>query len=127
LRIPWAEKPQDDPNFSFTHFKLPQGFEVVMYLNLKQASKAREILAKIDTSVPMAVVPDRVELSIDQARASLLFGDMKQCCKYVEVAATSAASLGSDLRYNEAYSIYRQLQMKWPREQQVKVLAGHFQ
>jgi hypothetical protein len=45
----------------------------------------------------------------------------------VEVAATSAASLGSDLRYNEAYSIYRQMQMKWPREQQVKVLAGHFQ
>jgi tetratricopeptide (TPR) repeat protein len=123
----FPENPKDDPNFSYTHFKLPQGFEVVMYLNLKQAEKAWEVLAKIETSVPMTVVPDRVELSIDQARASLLLGDLKQSCKYVEFAATSASALGSHLRYNEAYRLYQQMQIKWPREQQVKALAGHFQ
>ncbi len=123
----FPENSKEDPNFSYTHFKLPQGFEAVMYLNLKQAEKAWESLAKIDASVPMAAIPDRVELSIDQARASLLLGDMIQSCKYVEFAATSASALGSHLRYNEAYNLYQQMQMQWPREQQVKALAGHFQ
>lgn len=123
----FPEKPQDDPNFSYTHFKLPQKFEAVMYLNLEQADKAWEALAKIDASVAMAVVPDRVELSLDQARASLLLGDMEQSCKYLEFATTSASALGSDLRYHEAYSIYKQMYVQWPREQQVKALGELFQ
>jgi DNA-binding SARP family transcriptional activator len=125
--ITFPENPRDDPNFSYTHFKLPQGFEAVMYLNLKQAEKAWSVLSKIDASVPTAIVPDRVELSVDQARASLLLDDMTQSCKYVEFAATAASALGSHLRYNEAYNLYQQIQMQWPREQQVKALAGHFQ
>lgn len=123
----FPDNPRDDPNFSYTHFKLPQGFEAVMYLNLKQADKAWNVLSKIDASVPTAICPDRVELSIDQARASLLLGNLEQSCKYVEFAATSASALGSHLRYNEAYNLYQQIQMQWPREQQVKALAGHFQ
>jgi hypothetical protein len=91
-----------------------------MFLNLKQASKAWEILAKIDTSVLMAVVPDRIELSLDQAKACLLSGDRKRGCEYLEFAAISASAPGSDLRYNEAYRIYREMQIQWPREQLVK-------
>ncbi|MDQ2716098.1 MAG: hypothetical protein M3Z08_14420 [Chloroflexota bacterium] len=123
----FPENPRDDPHFSYTHFKLPQTFEAVMYLNLKQGDKAWEVLAKIDTSLPMAVVPDRVELSMKQARATLLLGDMTQSCTYVAYAATSARALGSHLRYNEAYNIYQQMLVKWPPEQQVQALAGHFQ
>jgi tetratricopeptide (TPR) repeat protein len=119
-------KPQDDPNFSYTHFKLPQHFEAIMYLNLKQAEKAWELLAKVDTSIPMAVIPDRVELLMDQTRASLLLDELQQSCMYLELAVTSASALGSDLRYREASGIYRDMQVKWPHEQQVKALAEHF-
>ncbi|GCE22237.1 AfsR/SARP family transcriptional regulator [Dictyobacter kobayashii] len=122
----FPEKPQEDPHFTYTHFKLPQGFEVVVYLNLKQAGKAWDILTKIDASVPMTTIPDRVELSIDQARASLLFGDMHQSGKYVELAANSAHVLGSHLRYNETYNIYKQMHIKWPQEQYIKGLAEIF-
>lgn len=122
----FPENPRNDPNFSYTHFKLPQVFEVTMYLNLKQAKRAWEVLAKLETAVPMAVVPDRVELAMKQARASLLLDDIEQSCKYVDFAASSAVALGSQLRYNEAYHLYQQMQMKWPREQVVKALAGHF-
>jgi tetratricopeptide (TPR) repeat protein len=122
----FPETPKDDPNFSYTHFKLPQGFEVVMHLNLKQADKAWAALTKLEVSIPREVVPDRVELSIDQARASLLLGDMKLSCTYVEYAATSASALGSHLRYAEAHRLYQQMYIQWPREQQVQALARHF-
>jgi DNA-binding SARP family transcriptional activator len=122
----FPKKPQDDPNFSYTHFKLPKGFEVVMYLNLGKAREAWEILETIDASVPMAVVPDRVELAIDQARAAFLLGNMTQSCHYVEFAATSAITLGSHLRYHEAHSIYEQMKIQWPCEQRVKALAEYF-
>lgn len=119
-------EPKNDPAFSYTHFKLPQGFEAIMYLNLKRGKLAWEMLTKVDASIPMEVVPDRVELSIDQARASLLLDDMNQSCKYLERAVTLATALGSHLRYHEAYCIYQQIQRKWPHEQQVKILAAHF-
>jgi tetratricopeptide (TPR) repeat protein len=122
----FPKKPQNDPHYSYTYFKLPKGFEVVMYLNLGQARRAWDILEKIDASIPQAAVPDRVELAIDQARASLLLGNMPQSCYYVEAAATSAVALSSALRYHEAHSIYEQMKIQWPGEHQVKALSEHF-
>ncbi len=122
----FPEQPQNDPNFSSTHFKLPEKFEAIMYLNLQQARNAWIHLEGVDHVVPMTVVPDRIELSLDQAKASLLLEDLEQCCKYLEFAATSATTFGSHLRTREAHSIYRQIPIKWSDEQHVKALADYF-
>ena len=122
----FPEQPQNDPNFSSTHFKLPEKFEAIMYLNLQQARNAWIHLEEVDHVVPMTVVPDRIELSLDQAKASLLLEDLEQCCKYLEFAATSATTFGSHLRAHEAHSIYRQMPIKWSDEQHVKALADYF-
>ncbi len=118
--------PKDDPNFSYTHFKLPHGFEVRVYLNLKQPDKAWEALALVDKSIPQAIVPDRVELSIDQADASLQSGNVDQACFYLGNAVTSALVLGSKLRYYQAYTLYKQMLVEWPHEQQVRDQIGLF-
>jgi tetratricopeptide (TPR) repeat protein len=116
----FPDNPKDDLNFSYTHFKLPHGFEVRVYLNLKQPDKAWEALALVDKSIPQEIVPDRVELSIDQADASLQSGDIDQACSYLRNAVTSALVLGSKLRYYQAYTLYKQMLVKWSHEKQVK-------
>jgi tetratricopeptide (TPR) repeat protein/DNA-binding Xre family transcriptional regulator len=118
--------PQSDPHYSYTYFKLPQHFEALVYLNLKQPAKAWEGLTYADKSLPMAVVPDRLDLSIDQVRAALLSGNIEQCCAYLDFAVTSATMLGSQLRYHQSYDIYQHMLVRWHHEPQVKVLADLF-
>jgi DNA-binding SARP family transcriptional activator len=118
--------PQDDPQFSYTHFKLPQKFEAIMYLNLREGKKAWDLLAAVEAVVPVATVPDRVELFLDQTRAVLLLGDLDACCTYLQASVKAAAELGSQLRYHEAYSIYTQIHHRWPQEQKVLKSAHLF-
>ena len=118
--------PKEDPNFAFTHFKLPQGYEGLVYLNLSQPSKAWDTLAQVDKDTPTAIVPDRVELTIRQARASVALDNLEQSKTYLELAVVSAKTLGSKLRHSESYDIFQQMQKKWPNEQQVKALAELF-
>lgn len=83
--------------------------------------------AQIDKWVPTTIVPRRVELMNRQADTSLKLGDMEQACTYVELAATSALQLGSDLRFSEASETYQQMQLTWPHERRIKGLAELFQ
>ncbi len=108
----YPNDPKDDPNFSYTHFKLPHGFEVCVYLNLKKPEKAWEALNIINKSIPQEIVPDRVELSIDQADASLQSGNVDQACSYLKDAVTSALVLGSKLRYYQAYALFHHYGVK---------------
>ncbi len=118
--------PKEDPMFAFTHFKVPQGYEGVVYLNLNQPSKAWEAFAQVDRNTPKLIVPDRVQLTIRQARASVASENLEQSKTYLEAAVTSAKTLGSPLRRNEAYDVYQHMLTKWPDEQQVKDLAELF-
>jgi len=122
----FPENPKGDPAFAFTHFKMPQGYEGVVYLNLNQPSKAWEALAQVDRSTPTLIVPDRVELTIRQAKASVALENLEQSKTYLERAVDSAKKLGSQLRRNESYGVYQQMLSKWPNEQQVKELAELF-
>lgn len=72
-------------------------------------------------------MPDRVELTVRQAGASLALGNLEQSKTYLELAVASAKTLGSQLRRNEAYDIFQQIQEKWPNEQQVQALAELFE
>jgi transcriptional regulator with XRE-family HTH domain len=119
-------KPIGDPHFSYTHFTFPKGHEGLMYLNLNRLDDAWNALVQKDKTLPQGIIPERVELSVRQAKVSLARGVMEQTRRYLESAATSALALGSKHRYNEAWGIYQQMQEKWPNEQDVKDLADLF-
>ena len=122
----FPENPKDDPNFSYTHFKFPQLYEGLVYLNLNQSDKTWETLNTIDKAMPSGVVPDRVELSLHQARASIAIGNLEQSYKYLDYSVTSALALNSTLRYNEAYEAYKQMKQIWPNERKVRELDDLF-
>jgi hypothetical protein len=111
---------------TYTHFKFPQGYEGLIYLNLKQPGKAWEALAEVDKATSALIVPDRVELTVRQARASVALGNLEQSEDYLQAAVASAKILGSQLRRSESYDIYQQMQEKWPNEQRVRELADLF-
>src|SRR5260370_3142699 len=125
-RKTFPDHPQEDPNFTYTHFKFPQGYEGLIYLNLNQPGKAWKALAEIDEATPALIIPDRVELTVRQARASVALGNLDQSEDYLQSAVASAKALGSQLRRSESYDIYQQMQKKWPNEQRVKELADLF-
>lgn len=122
----FPQNPKDDPNFAYTHFKLPQGYEGLMYLNLRQPAKAWEALMKVDQATPKTIVPDRVELSLRQAKASVALGNLEQSHAYLDFSITSAVALNSPLRYNEAYEVYQRMKQVWPTERKVRDLNDLF-
>ena len=89
--------PKEDPNFVFTHFKLSQGYEGIVYLNLNQPDNAWEALEQVDKNTPKLIVPDRVQLTVRQARASVALNNLEQSKTYLELAVASAETLGSKL------------------------------
>jgi DNA-binding XRE family transcriptional regulator/tetratricopeptide (TPR) repeat protein len=125
----FPEHPEEDLHFAYTHFNhfTRVNFEGLMYLHLTQPGNAWKSFTQIEKELPSTLVPQRVELLSRQALTSVELGDMEQSCTYVELAATAAKKLGSELRYNEACETYQQMQLKWPHERKVKALAELFQ
>ena len=97
-----------------------------MYLNLRQPTKAWEALTKVDQATPKTIVPDRVELSLRQAKASVALGNLEQSHAYLDFSITSAVALNSPLRYNEAYEVYQHMKQVWPNERKVRDLDDLF-
>ena len=122
----FPQHPQEDPNFTYTHFKLPQGYEGLMYLNLRQPDRAWKALMKVDQATPKAIVPDRVELSLRQAKASVALGSLEHSYTYLDSAITSAVALNSTLRFNEAHEVYQHMKQVWPNERKVRDLNDLF-
>ena len=118
--------PKEDQNFAYTHFKLPDGYEGLVYLNLDQPGKAWDAFIRMEKVIPKKIVPDRVELSILQALASVALGDLDQSRTYLMVARDSSIALGSRLRYHQSCDAYGELLKKWPGEQRVRELADLF-
>jgi len=122
----FPDYPQDDPTFIYTHFKLPEGYEALVYLNIGQAQRAWGAFVKADKNTPATVVPDRVELSLRQSRALFAMGDLKQGTQYLESSITSAIALKSNLRYNEAFDIYQEVRTNWPNERRINGIGDWF-
>lgn len=117
-----------DPSFSYTHFNRWSltAFEGQMYLNLKQYRHAWELFERVDKIVPKTLVPNRVELAVRQAAASVGLGDLEQSCSYVEVALQASIGAGNELRHNEVYIIYEDMCDKWPDEPRINHLQASF-
>lgn len=125
----FPEHPEEDLHFAYTHFNhfTLTNFEGLMYLRQGQARKAWDTFAQVGKSVPKALIPQRVELGSRQLAVSFALGDLDQCRTYLIDTITAAIKLGSDLRYNEVYTVYEQMQEKWGKEQKVKELDELFQ
>ncbi len=124
----FPERPEEDPNFSYTHFNASSlsSFEGKMYLNLDQPRQAWNSFARLDKIVPNTLIPNRVELTVHQAATACAMGELEQTYAYVECAVTSALAMGSQLRCNEAYHVYEHMLQKWKNEPKVKTLGEMF-
>ncbi len=125
----FPEQPEDDPNFSYTHFRwlTLHNLAGLVHLHLGQARQAWSSFAKVDRALPeAAIVPHRVEVTVYQAATALALGEMEQSCTLLETAINGTIKLGSSLRYQEACGIYEQMQARWPQEAQVKALQDLF-
>ncbi len=125
----FPEQPEADAHFSYTHFRwlTLYNLEGLVHLHLAQPQQAWKAFAKTDQIMPAAADPYRVEITVHKAATSLALNNMEQTCDLIERAATSAMTLGSSLRYNEACTIYEHMQEKWQHEPRVKALSDLFQ
>ncbi len=124
----FPDRPEDDPVYSYTHFRWSTfyNFAGQVYLHLNQPREAWEAFATVERLVPVSEEPYRVELTVHQAATALALGEQEQSCALLETAVKAARALGSDLRYDEAYIIYEHMQERWGQEPRVKALADLF-
>lgn len=118
-----------DPNYSHTHFNLwsISSLEGLMYLHLQQPQRAWNTFANIEEKVtPDERTPNRLELMVRQSEAACALNDRDMSCASVVVALQSALKVGNELRYNELYEVYEQMQAKWGHEGKVKDLTDLF-
>jgi transcriptional regulator with XRE-family HTH domain len=127
-RQTFPQRAEDDPNYSYTHFSTTSlsAFEGMMYLNLDQPDKAWQSFQHIDRLVPADPVPNRLELTVNQAAATCALGELEQTCQYLGIAVPMARELGSHLRIDTAYEIYERMVDKWGDERPVKELEELF-
>ncbi|MBO0778518.1 MAG: helix-turn-helix transcriptional regulator [Ktedonobacteraceae bacterium] len=118
----------DDPNYVYTHFNLwsISALEGLMYLHIKQPEHAQQTFSNIETLVPNQLVPNRLELMVRQSEAACALNDRDMACAHVTMAARSAITAGNELRYNEIYHVYEQMQGKWGRDTKVRELEDLF-
>jgi len=124
----YPDRPEDDPVYSYTHFRWATFYTFAgkMYLHLHQPQQAWKAFATVEQLVPIDEEPYRVELLVNQATTALALEELEQSCILLAAAAKAARALGSDLRYDEAYIVYERMQKKWGQEPPVKALADLF-
>ncbi|HYU71553.1 MAG TPA: helix-turn-helix domain-containing protein [Ktedonobacteraceae bacterium] len=124
----YPDRPEDDPVYSYTHFRWSTfyNFAGKVYLHLHKPRQAWDAFANVERLVPVDEEPYRVELMVNQATTALALEELEQSCVLLTAAVKAARALGSDLRFDEAYTVYEQMQDKWGQESLVKELADLF-
>lgn len=124
----FPEQAEGDPNYSYTHFSFTSvsTFEGMMYLNLDQPGQAWQSFERIDRAISAGPVPNRLELTVNQAAVTCALGELEQTCQYLGIAVPMARELGSHLRVDASYEIYERMLEKWGDEQPVKELEELF-
>jgi tetratricopeptide (TPR) repeat protein len=97
-------------------------------LDLKQPRAAWETFEQIKRFQQTSVIPERIGLEIinHQAKVALAMREMELFCDYVDRGGQGARALGSQKRWQEAYTIYGQGRKIWPHEARVEGLAQKF-
>jgi tetratricopeptide (TPR) repeat protein/DNA-binding XRE family transcriptional regulator len=117
-----------DPAYAYTHFNHWSfaALEGLMHLHLKQPQAAWETLSREDIAVPHALIPNRVELTVRQARVAYTLNERDLACSFIESAAMMARHMGNQLRFDETYAIHEDMLKKWPGDPKVSMLADIF-
>jgi tetratricopeptide (TPR) repeat protein len=117
-----------DPAYAYTHFNNWSfaSLEGLMYLHIKQPTAAWETLRREDKSIPYTLIPNRVELTVRQAKVACTLNERDLACSYIESAATMAQHMGNQLRFDETYAIHEEMLKKWPGDCKVSMLADIF-
>jgi len=112
-------------SFSKSGLYLHEGLAL---LDLQRPIEALDALLQIDGLHPKMDISERSRIDVlnQQALAAGTKGDLEQFRLYLEAAVTSAVKIGSDLRYSEAWEMYRRVQDMWSREPQVRNLRSLF-
>ncbi len=112
-------------HFSKSGLYLHEGLAL---LDLRKPGEALDAFLHIDGLHPKMEISERSRIDVlnQQAMAAGTKGDLEQFRLYMETAVISALKLGSDLRYSEAWDIYKHVQGIWGDEPQVQTLSYLF-
>lgn len=124
----YPQYPEGDPAFHYTchtHFTL-YNHTGLTYLNLGRHDAAQSVFIDLAKQLPSTLVPRRMELLNRQMTIFLALRDMEACCYTLEKAVYAAKTLGSDLRFNEAYELYLAMQEQWKNERRIETLDQLF-
>ena len=126
----FPERPEDDPSFSFADCgpSSLNHYGGLIYLEFNQSKEAWETFAGVEALRSKIVIPQRtlIEIVNCQAEAALAQRDLELASAHIQKGAEGAAKLKSEMRFNEAFSIYRQMKIIWPHEPRIKELAELF-
>lgn len=124
----YPDRPEEDPVYSYTHFRWPTfyNFAGQVHLHLNHPKEAWEAFSTAEALVPANEGPYRIELTIYKAATALALRDLEQSCDLLEQGVKAARELGSALRSDEAALVYEHMQEEWRQEPRVKALADLF-
>jgi transcriptional regulator with XRE-family HTH domain len=126
----FPEHTQQDPASLYVHFEHSSLFlhEGLALLDLHQPADAARALAQVDGIAPKLPVSERSRIDFlnQQATAAVIQNDLEQFSLYIEAAVKSALALGSDLRYSEAWDVYKSALSRWYHEPRMKALGELF-
>lgn len=126
----FPNNPETDATSLYIHFGRSSLFlhEGLALLDLHQPENASHALEKVDGLHPKMLVSERSRIDFlnQQAKAASMQGDLEKFSIYIDAAVTSALTLDSDLRYSEAWDVYKGIPQAWHHEPKVKALGTLF-
>jgi tetratricopeptide (TPR) repeat protein len=126
----FPERPEDDPSFVFADCgpSSLNHYGGLIYQEFDEPEKAWEMFAGVETLRSKIVIPERtfIEIVNCQTEAAVAQRDLDRACVHIQIGVTGALKVKSEMRFNEVFSIYRQMKIIWPHESRVKALADLF-
>ena len=126
----FPQYPEDDPGFSFADCGRSSinHYAGLICLEFDQPREAWNSFAEVEMLKSKTVIPERtlIEIVNCQAEAAIAQGEMELACTHIRAGIAGAIKLGSEKRFHEAFSAYKQMHCLWPGEQQVKEVAELF-
>ncbi len=127
----FPDKPQDDPSFRYAdagRFTLII-WDGAVHLDTSQPKQALEIFLRTgETVAQKETFPKRIqsEILIYQTRAWIMLKDLEAASTFLKEAMKEAQTIQSEVRYQQAYELFSQMQTLWPQEPSILSLRENF-
>lgn len=126
----FPEHPETEPRYLHTicRYSTLIFFDGLNRLDLGEPREAEEILGRIDGLYPKMPLPERVRIELlnYQIKVFLALKEQEQASAYLEESANASWSIGSERHFQDAFSLYRQMQKIWRYDPHVRQLADLF-